>query len=124
MKKALCILILIGLISNAQEKLNYSKVKILYNSTENFNRLKNLEIPLDHGIHKKDTYFISFFSSQEVQKIKNAGFTTEVMIEDVETDFLERNKANTTTVNTKNLSCSSNEAPIEYQTPSNFDHVI
>ena len=121
MKKLLYLIALITFLSNAQEKLNYSKVKILYNSTEDFNRLKNLEIPLDHGIHKKDTYFISFFSSQEVQKIKNAGFITEVIIEDVETDFLERNKANTTIVNTKNLSCSSNEGPIEYQTPSNFE---
>lgn len=54
-------------------------------------RLAGLGMECDHGEYKAGHHFISGFSGKELSRIKNDGFSVEVLVEDVEKDFLERN---------------------------------
>ena len=51
-----------------QEK--FHRAKIYYSNSEQLNQLRNNGIAIDHGIHKKNTYFESDFSQLEIEKIK------------------------------------------------------
>lgn len=116
MKKILFFCILLFTVSLYSQK--HQRAKIYYNGTEDFQKLHQLGIALDHGIHKKGFFFISEFSVSELEKIRNAGFAVDVIIDDVKAFFLEQNR-NPTEKN-KNPSCpSSNDT--EYATPENFN---
>ena len=71
MKKLVFIIILFLQFNNvnSQESELYHKVKINYISSENFEKLLESGIPLDHGIHKKNSYFESDFSESEIQAV-------------------------------------------------------
>lgn len=121
MRKLLYAIAIITFLSNAQEKHIYSKAKILFTSDKDFNLLQDLDVAIDHGIHKKNTYFISVFSDEEIQKIQEAGFKTQILIDDVETDFLKRNSVQKKAISeTKNKSCSTSGNTNQYLTPANF----
>ena len=64
MKRVIFLLIFVFQFSfvNSQENELFHRVKINYSSSENFEKLLNSGIALDHGIHKKNDYFESDFS--------------------------------------------------------------
>tara|TARA_Y100000991_G_scaffold57228_1_gene41906 strand:- start:26321 stop:28591 length:2271 start_codon:yes stop_codon:yes gene_type:complete len=72
---------------------------------------------IDHGIHKKNHFFISDFSQKDLEKIKSMGFNFEILIEDVTKFYQERNKVKG---NLKlNDFCNSENS--EYVTPENYE---
>ena len=75
-------------ISIAQD---YSRVKILANELE-LQKLSDLGVTIDHGIHKKGYFFISDFSKNELNTMSTYGFQYEVLIEDVEKFYIDRLK--------------------------------
>ena len=75
-------------ISIAQD---YSRVKILANELE-LQKLSDLGVTIDHGIHKKGYFFISDFSKNELNIMSTYGFQYEVLIEDVEEFYIDRLK--------------------------------
>ncbi|WP_459212664.1 M14 family zinc carboxypeptidase [Aquimarina rhabdastrellae] len=119
MKKiTLFILMITSLLGFAQTK--YSKAKIIYNSPENFKKLANAGIPMDHGNHKRGVFIISDFSKTEIEIAQNLGFEVEILIEDAEADFLKRNALVKTQSNIVNPICTTSSGTINYPTPSNF----
>ena len=82
MKVFSTLIAIIGLsfFSVAQQK--YSKVKILTDS-EGLAQLASLGVAVDHGISKKNTFFISDFSDYEIAIMEANGFEYEILIDDV-----------------------------------------
>ncbi|MFK7786545.1 MAG: M14 family zinc carboxypeptidase, partial [Crocinitomicaceae bacterium] len=70
----------LSLFSMAQQK--YSKVKILTDS-QGLAQLASLGVAVDHGISKKNTFFISDFSEYEIGIMDANGFQYEIIEDDV-----------------------------------------
>jgi hypothetical protein len=72
MKKILLLLtsVILGFFAFTQK---YSKVKI-YTDASGLQLLANNGLPVDHGIWKDNTFFISDFSEDEIEKIQQLGF--------------------------------------------------
>lgn len=87
MKSKLSILFLIlGFVAFGQ---SHSKCKV-FTGEKGLEKLSRMGIAVDHGVVKKGTYFISDFSKAEIHKMKEEGFTVEIMIEDVVSWYRER----------------------------------
>ena len=50
-------------------------------------------IAVDHGVYKKGDYFIGEFSDNEVQLIQQTGLPYQILINDISTYYVNRNKA-------------------------------
>ncbi len=122
MKKILLIpLLLISFLSVSQTKKKYSKAKITYNTPENFQKLAEAGIPMDHGHHKQGVFIISEFSNTEIEKAKKLGYQVDIIIPDLEANFIKKNKIAKTQKIVQNPTCpTGNDSTIEYPTPSNF----
>ena len=46
-------------------------------------KLSNSGVCIDHGLHKKNHFFISDFSGDDLQKIASLGLTYDILINDV-----------------------------------------
>ncbi len=117
MKRIALLLLLctyIGFSQNVQEK--HQRAKINLNNSEDLSRLDALGIPVDHGIHERGQYLISDFSVSEIEKVKNAGFIVEILIEDSKEYYLEQNR--NSRAPQENLFCNNS---IGYITPDNFE---
>ena len=75
----------------AQNTPGYSRVKINADAA-GLAALANLGVAVDHGFSKEDSYFISDFSDQEIEQMRNAGFTVEILISDVKAYYVAQNK--------------------------------
>ncbi|MBI2258402.1 MAG: immune inhibitor A [Flavobacteriia bacterium] len=53
-------------------------------------QLQTLGIAVDHGVYKKNTFFISDFSEYEINKLNQNGFSYEVLIDDVSSFYQNR----------------------------------
>ncbi|MBI2281363.1 MAG: immune inhibitor A [Bacteroidetes bacterium] len=115
-------LIFISAILTAQQSEVYSKARIYYNSAEEFQKLVQSGIAMDHGKHKKGVFFESDFSATEISIAQNLGATVEIIIEDVQQYYIERNQ-NTKTPTFKNTTCSnSGSGTPAYTNPTNYNH--
>lgn len=119
MKKILlATLLVIGFLGNAQEVREiYQRAKISYQQPNDLQRLIALDVPIEHGIHKKGHFLISEFSVSELDRARANGFQVEVLIEDAKAYFLEQSKLGNTT-RESNPSCDNSAN--DYQTPANF----
>lgn len=103
----------------SQEKQEtYQRAKINYSSIQDLKTLSDLDIPVDHGVHKKGYFLISEFSVSEINRAKNAGFKIDILIEDATAYYLEQNKKNIPYQ--RNLTCEGT-TNIDYITPDNFN---
>ncbi|MCK9617965.1 MAG: immune inhibitor A [Lentimicrobiaceae bacterium] len=92
MRKLLLLILVLcttGFGSFAQQQ-KYSRVKII-TGDDGLRKLASLGIPAEEGIHGKG-YFISEFSQDELAKIRSNGFATEVLIDDWQAYYLEKNR--------------------------------
>ncbi len=119
MKRILFQFIFISILqfSYTQESKIFHKIKINYSNQEELIKLSNIGVCIDHGFHKKNHFFISDFSSDDLIKLNSYGFTYEILIEDVTSFYQNRNKSG--------LSIKSNEycdsENDDYVTPNNYD---
>lgn len=113
MKINIYLIVFLFFAFNAQSQ-SYSKCKI-YTTSEGLQQLNQLGITIDHGIHKKNTFFISDFSSEEIQKMRQHGFQVEVLIENVVNYYQTR--PSTATRNENCVTGSTYKIPT---TPSHF----
>lgn len=102
----------------------YSRAKILTDS-HGLQTLAELGIGIDHGVVKRETFFISDFSKHEIKQIRNAGFEVEILIPDVQAYYVNQNiglDANAPAAE-KNASCSQNSGSGTFTpaVPSNFN---
>ncbi|MDY8137250.1 M14 family zinc carboxypeptidase [Aquimarina sp. 2201CG5-10] len=123
MKKLLFILTLMVscLIFSQTKPTIYSRAKITYNTPQNFKKLMQAGISMDHGQHKKGVFIISDFSKEEINIAKNLGFQVDILIKDSEADFIKRNQIAKTQKAVQNPTCpSGNGDTTVYPTPTNF----
>ncbi len=120
-KTLLFLFFLVSFLSISQTKTTFSKAKITYNTPKNFQKLAKAGIPIDHGQHKKGVFIISDFSNTEIEKAKKLGFQVDILIPDLEANFIKKNKIAKTKKKVKNPTCSTtNDSSIDYSTPTNF----
>lgn len=117
-------LILIGSLAYSQSSNieKYHRAKIYYKSAEDLNRLKNIGIPLDHGIQKKDRYVESDFSQSQIESAQNNGNEVTIIINDVQQFYKDQNNPQSARYVTKNEECASNDTMPNYQTPINYNN--
>ncbi len=116
--RPLFLLIAITLFFNpayAQKPQHYSRAKIhLDAETHNMKRLSSLGLSVDHGEYKKNTFFISDFSDYELAKARKAGFTVDIIIDDVAKHYQDQNKKKAQKTTT--TGCTNPTVPV----PSHF----
>lgn len=103
----------------------YSRVKILLDEKHQMQDLAGMGLDVDHGLHKPYRYYIGELADHQIDLIRSAGFTTEILVEDLQIELLEKNAhfhehghagAN---VNQRNGLCDG--VPVtEYETPENY----
>ena len=96
---------------------NYSRVKI-YADAEGLQKLAELGLPVDHGIYKKNTFFISDFSAEDITVLREQGYSYEMVIEDVQAFYVAQNSADAP-VQLKNSSCGNGTISLP-AVPQNF----
>ena len=101
----------------SQKNEKFHKVKINYTSPSDLVKLANQGVCIDHGLHKKNHFFISDFSESEIEKMLSLNFDYEILINDVTHFYKQRNKLSNKSA--KNIFCEENENIFE--TPENYD---
>ena len=109
--------VLLPLISFSQKDEKFHKVKINYNSTIDLVKIANKGVGIDHGLHKKNHFFISDFSESEIEKIKSLEIDYEILINDVTKFYNQRNNSQNNV--DQNEFCEEDEN--SYITPENYD---
>lgn len=102
----------------------YSRAKILADS-KGLQTLAELGIGIDHGVVKRDYFFISDFSKDEIKQIRDAGFKVEILIADVKAYYVNQNlnlDPNSPSTE-KNAACSPVSGPGTFTptVPTNFN---
>ena len=108
------VVLFILFFSNCIFSQNYSRVKI-YTDDSGLEKLSKLGVSIDHGVKKDGYFFISDFSSSEIQRIKENQYAFEVLIDDVQTFYKNQN---TLRVEEKNSTCPSLNS--KFISPTNF----
>ena len=102
----------------SQKNEKFHKVKINYTSPADLVKLAKQGVCIDHGLHKKNHFFISDFSESEIEKMLSLNFDYEILINDVTHFYKQRNKLSNKSA--KNIFCEENENILE--TPENYDY--
>lgn len=98
---------------------DYSRVKI-YGSDEDLQNLSEIGIVLDHGTHKKNTFFISDFSKEEIELMEFNGINYEIIIPDVKAFYLERSKKDSDYSSRNAICTASGPTGFLPEVPTNF----
>jgi hypothetical protein len=98
---------------------DYSRVKI-YADEQGMLKLSELGLAVDHGTQKQGHFFISDFSTREIQILKDNGYNYEILIDDVQKYYVDQNL--NLIAPTKNAVCPNNAGTIGFDpiTPANF----
>lgn len=68
---------------------DYKKVKI-WLLDKNISDFRQLNLDIDHGTYKQNTWFITFLHSHDLQILKDNGYEYEILIDDVQKEYEER----------------------------------
>jgi carboxypeptidase T len=93
----------------------YHRIKI-QTGKNGLMQLAKMGVAVDHGVCKKEDYFIGEFSDNEVSLIKQTGLSYEVLLSDLSTFYANRNKASAKIMTTA-ASCKDCK---NYPQPANF----
>ena len=77
--------------ATAQKKELFSRARIELDNKHTIASLAALGLAVDHGEHKKNTFFISDFSESELEQARSAGFKINILIPDVSKHYREQN---------------------------------
>ncbi len=120
MKKILLFLLLAFMLTPEgvhANDLKYSRVKIFLESRD-MKDLASLGIALDNIQFRPGQYFIGEYSEKEIALIESAGFTFEVMVDDLSKYYMERNAGVDPSKVEKRM--RTPDPTRDYQTPENF----
>lgn len=73
-------------------KETWSKVRVWLDNRHTMKTLASMGVETDHGKIKQGVYFESAFSGKELERLKAAGFRTEILVKDVVADFQQRSQ--------------------------------
>ena len=126
MRSIICLLFLCSFFAAAptalhgQQKLRYSKASVGLSSQNTLRKLASLGVETDHGQLKPGHSFISAFSEKELERIKAAGFTVDILVPDVVADFQERNAKVMASIAQDQLVADFCNKTKTYKTPRNW----
>ncbi len=103
------------LSATAQKKELFSRAKINLDNQHTIAGISALGLAVDHGEHKKNTFFISDFSQSEIDLARKAGFKIDILIPDVSKHYRDQNSQ--TAAKTTAAGC---HVPPIATTPSHF----
>ena len=115
--------LLIALFTNsflfAQSQQQYARVKV---NLENrlISELAALGLDAEHGDFQVGHYFTGDFSTSEIQQIANAGFSYDILIDDVQQHYVEQNKRDNSFVQPRTAGVCSGVGFYDYYVPENF----
>lgn len=89
---AFLVLLIAGTGAQAQQLPVYSKARVRLDATHTLQNLAGLGVEVDHGQLRPGS-FTTVFSSDELARIRAAGFQIETLVADVQRDFVERTQA-------------------------------
>ncbi len=119
MKKALLILtIIFSATFVSGQTAKYKKVKIWFDG-KSTDKLSNVGIDFLEGDYRKGVWFVSDFNESEIEKINQAGFRTEVLINDVQKFYQDR-LSNKTPERVSSVGGCGNSSNPTYVTPNHF----
>ena len=95
----------------------FYKIKINYSDQLELKVLSESGVNIDHGIYKKNHFFISDFSEHELNIIKSLNFNYEILISDVTSFYQNRNKSSKNHISNEFCDSDNND----YTTPANYD---
>ncbi|HPE99216.1 MAG TPA: M14 family zinc carboxypeptidase [Bacteroidales bacterium] len=110
----LFLFVIMAWTANSQEIYQRAKVS---GSADFLNTIGSLGIPVEGEI-KKGEYLICDFSQTQIQKMRDAGLTVEVIISDVQQHYIKQNQSMNPR-NMRNTGCF--EIP-DYAVPAHFNH--
>lgn len=114
MKKITLFLAMISIaFTGYSQQINYSKVKVLANENQLL-QMAEAGIDITEGLLKKDVFFISDFSSDELERIAGLGLEYEVLIPDVAKFYVDQNAG-------KSTSIDDYKGVSEWEIPENFE---
>ena len=102
--------------SASSEELKYSRARIWFESKSPA-ELATIGIDLSEGEYKKGSWFISDFSDVELVKINQVGFRVEILIDDVQSFY--RNRNNNPSKNSSSVNYCNAISP-DYPVPNHF----
>lgn len=127
MKKLLPLLIILTAFTSFAQKTTEKvhRARIYYSNQETLHQLSHAGIALDHGKHKKNVFIESDFTDSDIAIAKNLGHKVDIIINDVQAFYLERNldshRHHHHELPTRNATCGASDTTIDYQTPTNYD---
>jgi len=105
----------------------YSRVKIIFDETHKMEQLLWMDLDIDHGHLKPGRHFIGEMESLQIEKIKAAGYATEILVEDLQADLIKKNAHfhehgySQGVIQNRNGLCDG--VPVtEYETPVNYTY--
>jgi hypothetical protein len=99
----------------------YHRVKVNLQH-QNSNQLAQIGIAVDHGEYKKGIHFISDLSDDEIEKVKNKGFSYQILIQDIEQHYIQQNTSlKNYNPHQSTLNTSGCKTCPQFQTPANFN---
>lgn len=105
-----------SLVSAQQQR--YDRVRVNFDARHTVSDLAALGIEADHGLFKKGVSLTTDLSAAEVQKLAAAGFSHQVLIQDVASYYAQQ-RATLHPASPRSATCSS-PAGYNVQTPANF----
>ncbi|NUQ24603.1 MAG: immune inhibitor A [Saprospiraceae bacterium] len=120
MKKTICLLAIVAIAAHlfAQSGADsYSRLRIDL-SQRTLAELAALGIDADHGIHAPGRFFIGDFSAREGAMMQEAGWSTEVLIADVQAWYVEQSRQ---PAPSRDGGICDPNARYKYATPANFN---
>jgi hypothetical protein len=119
MKKLFYTLTILLMSVSVFSQENYSRVKV-FGTDAQLRIMGDLGLAIDHGEHKKDTWFISDFSESEIAKLENHGFSYEILIQDVKAYYVQQNEIDRPKGDDRAACPSYGGSPYSPITPANF----
>ncbi len=111
------LLILFGASLQAQQLYHRAKVSL---KGHDIKELALLGIETDHGQLAPGRYLINDFSEAEIQRIKEAGFACEILIENVSAYYAHPDRQPENTAFAKSQNCDQEDSGWGFETPAHY----
>lgn len=122
MKKLLLFSILLfSIVLTAQEK--HHRIKIYYNSQEEYLNILQSGITIDHGINKTNAYYESVFSDSDLDILSQSNLKYDILINDIQRHYLEQNNPVSPHYVSEDdvIKRNTTDNDVKYITPKNYN---
>ncbi len=113
----LCFAVFTISIFSQDRDSKYSKVRVFYNNDEQLDVLVSNGLSLRKGIHKKNVFIENILSVYDLKRIERLGYNTEIIIDDVQSFYVDRNRSSI-----KKMGAKSSHKGIKYPKPKNYNY--